>query len=144
MLSHNHGMLYWKEIDQFGVDEIQELLIRVSKTLERANVDVDSVISEWQALKVLAYEHDVKNLDWEGFIASLEDEDLLQCRNILLIIDLLLSLPPTSVLNESLFSHTKLTKTVKKARLSTRKLDSQTLVKILTESIKKYELIRNI
>ena len=59
--------------------------------------------------------------------------------NILILSDLLRTLPPTSVANEVLFSHLKLMKTQRRGRLGNKALNDQLVVKLSTGDIGSFD-----
>jgi hypothetical protein len=61
------------------------------------------------------------------------------CVNILGLMDLLRSLPPTSVKNESTFSYMKLTKSSRRGRLSNTGLDDILIVQMESRSIQDFD-----
>ena len=71
-------------------------------------------------------------LNWE----ALHDDS---CQNIMMIIDLLLSLPPTSVSCETSFSQMKLIKTSRGARLASSTLDNLMQIKLNTAEVGQYD-----
>lgn len=84
------------------------------------------------------FRHDGKFVDvsWEDVHSSLSGNRL---HNILHLMDLLHSLPPTSVLNETAFNQMKLLKTDRRQRLSNKHLNDCLLIKLQSPAISEFD-----
>ena len=76
-----------------------------------------------------SYSHDIarKSLSWKKLFRCCSG---LEVDNVLAIIDLLLSLPPTSVANEKAFSQLKYIKSDRRGRLSQQNLNNAMIVRL--------------
>ena len=79
----------------------------------------------------------LKTLDWSTLLTVTGDDG--DFNNITIIIDLLLSLPPTSVACETTFSQMKLIKTSRRTRLRPSTLNNLLLVKLESPKIENFE-----
>ena len=74
-------------------------------------------------------------LSWDKVFGYAGDS----CLNIMKLIDLLLSLPPTSVTCERSFSHMKLLKNKRRGRLNNQTLDNLMVVKLESDDIRSFD-----
>lgn len=77
----------------------------------------------------------LQGISWMDIHSSLSDCGV---SNVLHILDLIHSLPPTSVLNETAFNQMKLLKTDRRHRLNERHLNDCMLIRIESPSIKDF------
>ncbi|KAI0212098.1 hypothetical protein LSAT2_002989 [Lamellibrachia satsuma] len=100
----------------FGDDKVDTLVKTFGQVLSSSALDVSKVEPEWTKLKSLLYTSypTVKKLSWEEVNLSFGT----QCPNVLGFIDLILTLPASSVDAERGFSHMKFVKSDWRSRLS--------------------------
>ncbi|XP_033726286.1 uncharacterized protein LOC117315953 [Pecten maximus] len=118
----------------FGNHEVKYLQ---SHFAGRFDDDVN-MLPQWRRLKTLVYQRygtTVEALDWVIVNRALKNQEV---DDILSLIDLILSLPPTSVFNERAFSHMKLIKGERRARLSSEAMSDVMMVKTQTASVKEF------
>lgn len=89
-------------------------------------------------VKIFLCRYDGKFVDvsWEDVHSSLSGNGL---HNILHLMDLLHSLPPTSVLNETAFNQMKLLKTDRRQRLSNNHLNDCLMIKLQSPAISEFD-----
>lgn len=124
-------------IEEFGVDCVKAAVDHYSTTLEQADVDLDAVLSDWSMLKRLLYKRHgsaIHSVQWPAVHQEFGD-----LKDILILTDLLLSLPPTTVTCETSFSQMKLIKTSRRARLSERSLNALMRVKLESPEIECFD-----
>ena len=76
----------------------------------------------------------LKTISWENVISLPDGYD-----NIVVMMDLLLSLPSTSVNNETCFSLAKLTKTKRRGHLNTTSLNDLLIIQTCSASVEKFD-----
>jgi hypothetical protein len=127
--------------ENYGLAEIDEIKKNFSLILNKAEVDVDKLSFEWQRLKTMIFLkygqqlHD-GTLNWNLVMRGLADSDF---NNIFRVIDLLLSMPPTSVANECCFSALNLAKNKRRARLSEKNLNNILTINQLSASLEDFD-----
>ncbi|XP_076116020.1 uncharacterized protein LOC143083720 isoform X3 [Mytilus galloprovincialis] len=102
-------------------------------------MDIEEVNTEWAILKSLIYQRYSNRLidgalTWGSVFETFRDG----LDNIKLVIDALLSLPPTSVNNETTFSRTKLSKGKRRGHLKTDTLKDLIQVEIETANVEQF------
>lgn len=95
-----------------------------------------SYINDFSLISVFRFGSCLAHLAWETVNSSFGQNGI---QNILGLIELLKSLPPTSVLNETAFNQMKLIKTDRRHRLSAQHLNDIMLVKIESSSIQDFD-----
>ena len=75
-------------------------------------------------------------MEWPTVMMNLDDDDF---QNIINVIDLLLSLPPTSVLCETSFSQMKLIKTTRRSSMTSETLNILLTVKLTSPDITQFK-----
>ncbi|XP_076083792.1 uncharacterized protein LOC143054653 isoform X3 [Mytilus galloprovincialis] len=103
-------------------------------------MDIEEVNTEWAILKSLIYQRYSNRLidgalTWGSVFETFRDG----LDNIKLVIDALLSLPPTSVNNETTFSRTKLSKGKMRGHLKTDTLKDLIQVEIETANVEQFD-----
>lgn len=124
--------------EAYGVQDVKNLSERFKNTLHNTGVDREKLLEEWQMLKCLIYRR-FKNFrasTWEDIHAVFGDSGVT---NILKLLDLIHSLPPTSVLNETGFNQMKLIKTDRRQSLSGRHLNDLMLIRLQSPSIAEFD-----
>ncbi|XP_052222721.1 zinc finger protein 862-like [Dreissena polymorpha] len=128
-----------EKLADYGNEEIQFLAGKYNKRLLVVDPTFNEhdVLSQWQRVKLLAKRLFTDNqrtqpLTWE----DVYDEE---CKNVFLIIDILLSLPRTSVSCETSFSQMKLVKTSRRVKLGQGTLDNLLQIKLVTPTISSYD-----
>ncbi|XP_062618568.1 uncharacterized protein LOC134280153 [Saccostrea cucullata] len=109
----------------------------LQKNLDQAGVDVTDITGEWQMLKCMVYKRfsALQGTPWMDIHTRLSDCGV---SNVLHILDLIHSLPPTSVLNETAFNQMKLLKTDRRHRLNERHLNDCMLIRLESPTIKDF------
>ena len=126
-------------IQTFGDDAIEEVLSQYVSKLEEQNVNDCSVVREWQSLKAIIYRRygkKVPELNWQQVWKDCQNQGV---DNILHVFDLLGSLPPTSVFNETTFSQLKYIKGERRSRSSQTNLNNSLLVRFEGPPIQEFE-----
>ncbi|CAG2231771.1 unnamed protein product [Mytilus edulis] len=121
-------------IKEYGDHEIHLVKKNLKSTLIRSGMDIEEVNTEWAILKSLIYQSNRLidgALTWGSVFETFRDG----LDNIKLVIDALLSLPPTSVNNETTFSRTKLSKGKRRGHLKTDTLKDLIQVEIETANM---------
>lgn len=111
------------------------------EVLEEDDVSKEELLAEWSLLKLLIKQKIPKELEggtihWNAVNKALQGQGV---EIALSIIDLIRTLPPTSVRNECAFSVMKLTKNKQRARLSAPRLNSLMTVSIQGASIAEFD-----
>ncbi|XP_070560511.1 zinc finger protein 862-like isoform X2 [Ptychodera flava] len=120
----------------FGDEHVATLTDHFSQTLQQQGVNPAVVELEWNILRSSLYNnHTVADLTWPAVNKILGNE----CKNILALVDLVLSLPASSAVCERGFSLMKQTKTEYRNRLHTKTLSNLLMVKLHTENEKEYD-----
>ncbi|XP_052286932.1 uncharacterized protein LOC127882371 [Dreissena polymorpha] len=122
-----------KAIQGFGRNHITELSKRFPA------IDEEAVKVEFQLLKNLLYSRygaQIKELHWEDAASVLNGHGVDQALDM---VDLILSLPPTSVFNERSFSHMKLMKTDRRCRLKSSTMSDLCLVKLESAPVASFD-----
>lgn len=125
-----------EQIRMFGVTEVKFLIQRFQHRFQDLTSEI---LSQWHLLKSLLYNRygdKVSTLDWMVInqVTFGQGVDKILC-----LVDLILSLPPTSVFNERSFSHMKLIKTEKRSRLTSETLTELFKVKTLSADIDSFD-----
>lgn len=119
-------------LDLYGDDEVQTLTDHYRKTLIAAGADVDCLQAEWTMLKSIVFS--TKATSWEDVFRQQER----RLPNILLLIELLLTMSPSSAEAERGFSQLKLVKTNTRNRILQKNLNSCLAVRLLSKDISDY------
>ncbi|XP_070548832.1 zinc finger protein 862-like [Ptychodera flava] len=120
----------------FGDEHVATLTDHFSQTLQQQGVNPAVVELEWNILRSSLYNnHTVADLTWPAVNKILGNE----CKNILALVDLVLSLPASSAVCERGFSLMKQTKTEYRNRLHTKTLSNLLMVKLHTKNEKEYD-----
>lgn len=99
----------------------------------------NDLLEEWQTLKCLVYKRfsgKLLDVSWEDVFKSFTECGL---SNVFNVIDLILSLPPTSVVNETAFNQMKLLKTERRHRLSNQHLNDCMLTPLESAEITEFD-----
>ena len=123
------------EIEEYGNVAIGEVTAHFNSSLQSQDIEPDSVSREWKKLKCIIYRNhsnELQTLKWSKVMQSYPESGI---ENVLAVISLLLSLPPTSVFNETSFSQMKYVKNNRRGRLSHNNLNNSLLVRIEGASI---------
>lgn len=103
--------------------------------LKYSGVEVDQCINEWTLLKTKVYKRYSTELTQHQLSWATVNHGCTDLNNILGLIDLVLSLPATSVRNECLFSTMKLVKGKRRGRLANSTLDDLLLIAVQSPGI---------
>ncbi|XP_071142824.1 zinc finger protein 862-like [Mytilus edulis] len=125
-------------ISDFGDEEMNTVKKQFGAVLQAENVDTAQLSGEWSLLKAMVYERfgsDMNNVDLLDVNTAFQNNDV---DNVLCVFDLLRSLPPTSVKNETCFSSMKLTKNKRRGRLNNSTLDTLMSVQLQSPSIEEF------
>lgn len=112
---------------------------KFKSTLELQGIDISEIQTEWQFLKKLVYKrfgNRIDDVSWESVHYGFRQNGL---SNVLGLMDLLHSLPPTSVQNETSFNQMKLIKTDRRHRLSQKHLNDLMMIRLQSPSIMDYD-----
>ena len=103
-------------VADFGDDLVRELSDHFSSTLEEHIENLTGLQAEWDLLKTLLYNHhdNFRNKTWSEINILFSEK----CPNILVLFDLILSMPASSAICERGFSAMKQLKTEYRNRLS--------------------------
>lgn len=96
-------------------------------------------MEEWQMLRCLVYRRfggQFKVTSWQDIHAAFDESGV---PNILALIDLIHSLPPTSVMNETGFNQLKLIKTDRRHRLTESHLNDLMVIRLRSPSIVNFD-----
>ena len=104
-----------QEAGDFGDDEVATLTRHFSHLLQGAGFDTQVIEPEWALLTAMLYRthKNVRNISWSAVNESYGD----QFRNILGLVDAVLTLPASSADAECGFSQLKLTKSNLRSKL---------------------------
>ncbi|XP_062589081.1 zinc finger protein 862-like [Saccostrea cucullata] len=125
--------------EKFGSDHVKTLVNRFSNTLENAQINVSEIMEEWQMLRCLVYRRfggQFMVTSWQDIHAAFGESGV---PNILALIDLIHSLAPTSVINETGFNQLKLIKTDRRHRLTERHLNDLMVIRLQSPSIVNFD-----
>lgn len=103
------------------------------------SVESGDILNEWELLKVLIYERFGDALEtqtWKSIQQKLSGDGL---ENVFLLIDMIRTLPPTSVKNETTFSAMKLTKGKRRGRMKNSTLNDLLTVQIQSSNVENFD-----
>ena len=127
------------EMEEFGAQHVMALCDHFKELFLASEIDGDSLSMEWTTLKFLIYRRyrdDVQTLTWPKIFRDFSGQAV---DNILSVIDLLQSLPPTSVANEKTFSQLKYIKNNRRGKLSSSNLNNALLIRIEGPSVEEFD-----
>ncbi|XP_023932929.1 zinc finger protein 862-like [Lingula anatina] len=134
----------WPETNEadYGDEMLKEIYSGMLNTLVNGGFDSDcslsELLTEWVFLKSYVYNRhgsNLKSLTWTSVLPLVARE----YKNISLVMDLLLTLPPTSVNNETTFSRSKLTKNKRRGHLQTSNLNDILVVETCSPPVEEFD-----
>ncbi|XP_067670765.1 zinc finger protein 862-like [Haliotis asinina] len=131
----------WPSVEDskdFGDSDIHVIFRQFSNTLTSAGITKDGVDQEWRLMKKILYKRFVSNLPQQKW-TDIHRQFSEQFSEILVLMDLLQSLPPTSVSCEASFSQMKLIKTSRRCRMRQSTLNTLMTVKLHAPSITDFD-----
>ena len=122
-----------QEAGDFGDDEVATLTRHFSHLLQGAGFDTEVIEPEWALLKAMLYRthKNVRNISWSAVNESYGDE----FRNILGLVDAVLTLPASSADAERGFSQLKLTKSNLRSKLRSDRLSDLMTIQLQSPPI---------
>ncbi|CAC5364605.1 unnamed protein product [Mytilus coruscus] len=128
----------WDSLKVFGDQDLRVLLSHYEPLLKEAGVSTDDAEIEWTSLKRGVHDSLVKSgviPDWVFLNVKFGDE----APNILAIMDLILSLSPSSAEAEKGFSHLKLIKTNIRSKMGHDLLNHSLVIKLESPDVKHFD-----
>ena len=127
----------WDELADYGDEELNVLLKQFNHILSNADVDSDDAEMEWTLLKKEIHMQDLQNNkipDWPSIHRRYQH----QFPSILAVMDLILTIAPSTAEAERGFSQLKLLKTRLRSRLSQQTLNSCLAIKMLSDDLDQF------
>lgn len=122
------------QLCKYGDNHVDTLTTQYVNTLTAAGVDVHALGPEWALLKTALHDGGINsNLTWEQV-----NRQHHHLRNILGLMDLVLTMSPTSAEAERGFSQLKLIKNVLRSRMTSETLNDCMAVKLLSKKLGEY------
>ncbi|CAM5113172.1 unnamed protein product [Eretmochelys imbricata] len=122
---------------EFGEREVSILTKHYEPILEGANVKVDEVDTEWSMLKLELYDRfqNIRSLTWD----SVNSDYSHKYPNILMLVDLILTLPASSAEAERGFSQVKLTMMQLHSKGMSESVTDLMIIQLNSPDIKKFD-----
>ncbi|XP_052820539.1 zinc finger protein 862-like [Mya arenaria] len=125
----------------FGVEAVRQVCNHFSNTLYKAmaTFDTDEAVNQWNwfknetSSKFEKAKEGLRGATWKKVYDDSSDSKMA-----MLIVDLLLTLPPTSVSCETCFSQMKLVKTCRRTRLQRKTLNDLLVVRLASPSMQEF------
>ena len=129
----------WDLLETYGEDETAVLTDHFNSILRHAGVDTGEAEQEWATLKRHVFETYFKEVKCPSSVRALHQQFHSDCANILALMDLIMTMSPTTSEVERGFSQLKLIKTNLRSKMTQKTLSTCMAVKMLSKEIDQFD-----